>query len=58
MVNCRLQTELESLHSPEAKTCGLVVDEMRIQQKLEYHRQRDAFIGEGDFSSELQHLVP
>ncbi|KAH7965988.1 hypothetical protein HPB49_012499 [Dermacentor silvarum] len=30
---------------------------MRIRQKLQYHKQRDAFIGNVDMGAELQHLV-
>lgn len=37
--------------------CRLVVDEMRIQQKLEYHKQRDAFVGDVDMSIDLKHLI-
>lgn len=38
--------------------CRLTVDEMRIQQKLEYHKQRDAFVGDVDMSTDLEHLIP
>ncbi|KAH7942263.1 hypothetical protein HPB49_022451 [Dermacentor silvarum] len=31
---------------------------MRIRQKLEYHKQRDAFVGDVDMGSELEHLTP
>lgn len=35
----------------------MVVDEMHIKQKLEYHKQRDAFIGDMDMIQDLDHLI-
>ncbi|KAH7965348.1 hypothetical protein HPB49_006266 [Dermacentor silvarum] len=58
LVRCRLETELQSLCTPQSKVCSLIVDEMRIRQKLEYHKQRDAFVGDVDMGSELEHLTP
>lgn len=57
LVRCRLETELQSLTAPQSRVCSLVVDEMHIKQKLEYHKQRDAFIGDVDMSQDLDHLI-
>lgn len=57
LVRCRLETEILALETPQSKVCSLVIDEMRIRQKLQYHKQRDAFIGDVDMGAELQHLV-
>ncbi|KAH9368674.1 hypothetical protein HPB48_004693 [Haemaphysalis longicornis] len=56
LVKQRLNTELECLQTPQAKVCSLVVDEMRIKQRLEYHKQRDVFLGDVDVSKDLDHL--
>lgn len=58
LLQSRLKTELENLTTPQSKVCSLVVDEMRIRQKLEYHKQRDAFIGDVDMGIDLNHLIP
>ncbi|KAH7975038.1 hypothetical protein HPB49_022917 [Dermacentor silvarum] len=58
LVRCRLEAELQALCTPQSKVCSLIVDEMRIRQKLEYHKQRDAFVGDVDMGSELEHLTP
>lgn len=58
LVRCRLEVELQRLDTTQSKVCSLIVDEMRIRQKLQYSKQRDAFIGDVDMGSELQHLVP
>ncbi|KAH7932917.1 hypothetical protein HPB49_004896 [Dermacentor silvarum] len=57
-VRCRLETELQALCTPQSKVRSLIVDEIRIRQKLEYHKQRDAFVGDVDMGSELEHLTP
>ncbi|KAH9384134.1 hypothetical protein HPB48_026127 [Haemaphysalis longicornis] len=57
LVRCRLEVELQGLDTAQSKVCSLIVDEMRIRQKLQY-KQRDAFIGDVDMGPELQHLVP
>ncbi|KAH9367381.1 hypothetical protein HPB48_010176 [Haemaphysalis longicornis] len=57
LVKQRLNTELECLQTPQAKVCSLVVDEMRIKQRLEYHKQRDVFLGDVDVSKDLDHLL-
>ncbi|KAL1482467.1 hypothetical protein MTO96_033775 [Rhipicephalus appendiculatus] len=54
----RLEAELETLDTPQSKVCSLVVDEMRIKQKLIYNKQRDAFVGDVDLGPELEHLAP
>ncbi|KAH9383111.1 hypothetical protein HPB48_023846 [Haemaphysalis longicornis] len=58
LVRCRLEVELQGLDTAQSKVCSLIVDEMRIRQKLQYSKQRDAFIGDVDMGPELQHLVP
>ncbi|KAH9379830.1 hypothetical protein HPB48_010397 [Haemaphysalis longicornis] len=57
LVKQRLNTELECLQTPQAKVCSLVVDEMRIKQRLEYHKQRDVFLGDVDVSKDFDHLL-
>ncbi|KAL1477278.1 hypothetical protein MTO96_035860 [Rhipicephalus appendiculatus] len=58
LVRSRLEAELETLDTPQSKVCSLVVDEMRIKQKLVYNKQRDAFVGDVDLGPELDHLAP
>lgn len=58
LVKRRLSAELECLTTPQSKLCSLVVDEMRIRQKLEYQKQQDAFLGDIDLSADLNHLLP
>ncbi|KAH6942939.1 hypothetical protein HPB50_012246 [Hyalomma asiaticum] len=58
LVRLRLQTEFESLPADQSKVCSLIVDEIHIKQKLEYKKQRDAFIGDVNMSRDLQQLVP
>ncbi|XP_040076067.1 uncharacterized protein LOC120848163 [Ixodes scapularis] len=48
LVEARLKTEIEHLPAPQSKTCSVIVDEMRIQQKLQYNKQQDAFVGHTD----------
>lgn len=57
LVYSRLRTEVENLKTTQSRVCSLVVDEMHIRQRLEYHKQRDAFVGDVDMSAELGHLV-
>ncbi|KAH9367414.1 hypothetical protein HPB48_004009 [Haemaphysalis longicornis] len=57
LVRCRLETQIQTFETPQSKVCSLLIDEMRIRQKLQYHKQRDAFIGDVDMGAELQHLV-
>ncbi|KAH7949443.1 hypothetical protein HPB49_009929 [Dermacentor silvarum] len=49
LVKQRLSAELASHPSLHARACSLIVDEMRVKQRLLYHKQRDAFIGEVDY---------
>ncbi|KAH7945188.1 hypothetical protein HPB49_007718 [Dermacentor silvarum] len=51
LVNQRLSAELASHPSLHARACSLIVDEMRVKQRLLYHKQRDALIGEVDYVS-------
>ncbi|KAH7958428.1 hypothetical protein HPB49_001614 [Dermacentor silvarum] len=46
LVRQRLPAELASHPSLHARARSLIVDEMRVKQRLLYHKQRDAFIGE------------
>lgn len=48
LVKKRLSTEIGCLGTEQARICSLVVDEMRIKQRLEYNRQRDIFLGDID----------
>ncbi|KAH8019690.1 hypothetical protein HPB51_021012 [Rhipicephalus microplus] len=52
LVKERLKAELENLSPQQAKVCSLVVDEMRIRQRLQYNKQRDAFVGDVDFGKD------
>ncbi|XP_077492721.1 uncharacterized protein LOC144103890 [Amblyomma americanum] len=54
LVKERLQVEASNLKAEQAKVCSLVVDEMRIQQRLQYNKQRDAFVGEVDLGNSVQ----
>ncbi|KAL1477949.1 hypothetical protein MTO96_016928 [Rhipicephalus appendiculatus] len=48
LVRSCLEAELETLDTLQLKVCSLVVDEMRIKQKLLYRKQRDTFVGDVD----------
>ncbi|KAH7948508.1 hypothetical protein HPB52_023597 [Rhipicephalus sanguineus] len=50
--------ELESSDTPQSKVCDLIVDKMRIRQRLLYHKQRDTFVGDMDMGPELEQLAP
>ncbi|XP_064479067.1 uncharacterized protein LOC135392281 [Ornithodoros turicata] len=58
LVHCRLDIELQSLAAPQSKVCSLVNDEMHVRQRLEYNKQRDAFIRDVTMGKELGHLTP
>ncbi|KAH7960192.1 hypothetical protein HPB49_017615 [Dermacentor silvarum] len=58
LVRCRLEAELQKLHTPQSKVCGLVVDEMRIREKRIYTASKDAFVGYVDMNPELQDIGP
>lgn len=49
LVKQRLSAELASHPSLQARACSFIVDKMRVKQRLLYHKQRDAFIGEVDY---------
>ncbi|KAH7965214.1 hypothetical protein HPB49_004707 [Dermacentor silvarum] len=49
LVKQRLSAELASHPSLHARACSLIVDQMCVKQRLLYHKQRDAFIGEVDY---------
>lgn len=42
----RLQTEIEILDAQQSKVRSLVVEDMRIKQRVQYQKQRDAFVSE------------
>lgn len=46
LVRERLEAELLSLSTPQSKVCTLIVNEMHIRQRYDYHKQRDEFIGD------------
>ncbi|KAL1483734.1 hypothetical protein MTO96_033008 [Rhipicephalus appendiculatus] len=58
LVKTNITEELENLDTPKSKVDGLIVDEMRIQQRLLYHKQRDAFVDDVDMWPELEQLAP
>lgn len=58
LVRCRLRTELQGLTASRSKVRSLVVDEMHFKQKLEYNKQRHAFVGDVNMSIDLEHLIP
>ncbi|XP_040076321.1 uncharacterized protein LOC115332258 [Ixodes scapularis] len=49
LVKQRLRAELSSYTSSQSRTSSLIIDEMRVKQRLLYVKQRDAFIGEVDY---------
>ncbi|KAH7973905.1 hypothetical protein HPB49_006801 [Dermacentor silvarum] len=55
LVKERLKAELENLTTQpqQAKVCSLVVDEMRIRQRLQYNKQTDTFVGEVDLGQDF-----
>nr|XP_050032240.1 uncharacterized protein LOC126528390 [Dermacentor andersoni] len=50
----RLRVEAESLSVPQSRVCSLIVDEMKIKEKLQYNKQQDCFVGHADVSLEQQ----
>ncbi|XP_050038332.1 uncharacterized protein [Dermacentor andersoni] len=51
LVEARLKAELENLKVPQSRMCSLIIDEMRIKEKLQYNKQQDCFVGQADMSS-------
>ncbi|KAH8034656.1 hypothetical protein HPB51_000136 [Rhipicephalus microplus] len=51
LVKQRLNTEIKCLGTEQAKICSLIIDELRIKQRLEYHKQRDAFLEDIDMGA-------
>ncbi|KAH8035889.1 hypothetical protein HPB51_010641 [Rhipicephalus microplus] len=41
----RLRVEAESLTVPQSRLWSLIVDEMKIGEKLQYNKQQDCFVG-------------
>ncbi|KAH7976578.1 hypothetical protein HPB52_016519 [Rhipicephalus sanguineus] len=58
LIKQRLSAELASHTSAQSKTCSLIVDEMRVKQRLLYLKQRDAFVGEVDYGDCLPQKQP
>ncbi|XP_050032440.1 uncharacterized protein [Dermacentor andersoni] len=54
LVETRLICEAENFDKPQSKVCSLIVDEMRVKQKLQYNKQRDCFVGQVDIGVEEQ----
>ncbi|KAH8021426.1 hypothetical protein HPB51_015606 [Rhipicephalus microplus] len=48
LVETRLAAEARDLKMPQSGVCSLIVDEMQIKEKLQYHKQRDYFVGQVD----------
>ncbi|KAH7938544.1 hypothetical protein HPB49_025074 [Dermacentor silvarum] len=51
LVEARLKTECQNLQAPQSRVCSLIVDEMRVKEKLQYHKQQDCFVGHADLGS-------
>ncbi|KAH7979580.1 hypothetical protein HPB49_009979 [Dermacentor silvarum] len=45
-----LRVEAESLSVPQSRVCSLIVDEMKIKEKLQYNKEQDSFVGHSDIS--------
>ncbi|KAL1421211.1 hypothetical protein MTO96_004222 [Rhipicephalus appendiculatus] len=54
LAEARLRVEAESLTVPQSRVCSLIVDEMKIKEKLQYNKQQDCFVGHADVSLEQQ----
>ncbi|KAH7941439.1 hypothetical protein HPB49_013706 [Dermacentor silvarum] len=54
LVEARLISEAETLDKPQSKVCSLIVDEMRVKEKLQYNKQRYGFVGQVDIGLEEQ----
>ncbi|KAH8031053.1 hypothetical protein HPB51_012741 [Rhipicephalus microplus] len=52
LAEARLRVEAESLTVPQSRVCLLIVDEMKIREKLQYNKQQDCFVGHADVSLE------
>ncbi|KAH8009425.1 hypothetical protein HPB51_016704 [Rhipicephalus microplus] len=52
LAEARLREEAESLTVPWLRVCSLIVDEMKIREKLQYNKQQDCFVGHADVSLE------
>ncbi|XP_040067999.1 uncharacterized protein LOC120836169 [Ixodes scapularis] len=53
LVKQRLSAEPSSYTSSQSRMCSLIIDEMRVKQRLLYVKQRDAFIGEVDYGQDV-----
>ncbi|KAL1443110.1 hypothetical protein MTO96_007556 [Rhipicephalus appendiculatus] len=51
LVEARLISEAESFEQLHSKVCSLIVDEMRVKEKLQY-KQRDCFVEQVDIGRE------
>lgn len=54
LAEARLRLEAESLSVVQSRMCSLIVDEMKIKEKLQYNKQQDCFVGQADISLEQQ----
>ncbi|KAH8031884.1 hypothetical protein HPB51_021073 [Rhipicephalus microplus] len=52
LAEARLRVEAESFTVPRSRVCSLIVDEMKIREKLQYNKQRDCFVRHADVSLE------
>ncbi|KAH8032443.1 hypothetical protein HPB51_025367 [Rhipicephalus microplus] len=52
LAEARLRVEAESLTVPQSRVCSLIVDEMKIREKLQYNKQQDCFVRYADVSLE------
>ncbi|KAL1467570.1 hypothetical protein MTO96_042074 [Rhipicephalus appendiculatus] len=52
LVESRLISEAESFDQPHSKVCSIIVDEIRVKEKLQYNKQRDCFVGQVDIGRE------
>ncbi|KAH8018900.1 hypothetical protein HPB51_013966 [Rhipicephalus microplus] len=52
LAEAHLRVEAESLTVPQSRVCSLIVDEMKIREKLQYNKQQDCFVGHADVSLE------
>lgn len=50
LVQVHLKAELENLKVPQSRMCSLIIDEMRINEKLQHNKQQDCFVGQADMS--------
>ncbi|KAH8035036.1 hypothetical protein HPB51_003877 [Rhipicephalus microplus] len=52
LAEARLRVEAESLAVPQSRVCSLIVNQMKIREKLQYNKQQDCFVWHADVSLE------